>query len=378
MGRATGNPLQGVSAITRGRSKVAPEANRSDTSTMYSAFDDPTSEGTTVVMSNRINDEIETSVQTGAGDSAPASQADDKPSDDSKPRRRIRRPLTDEEKAARRAAERELVKRSVEQLRSSEGWQAWLRSRSHFHRYSLTNQLLIAVQHPTATSVGSFKRWREGGYKVMKGEHGIRIWAPCPPSNAAIQKWKEEGADPDEAPRTFFKLVPVFAQDQVEALPSPAEPIPLEPPVADVEGESLAGLFTPLSALAGEIGFSVDLEESVRGGALGYCAPAAKKIGISGELSGNGRVKTLVHEVAHALVRTDRQDDDPKMSYAQEELVVESVAMSVCGGLGLDTTGYSIPYLTSWSEGTGIEFLEQVAGLTNRLANRIEASIEIE
>jgi antirestriction protein ArdC len=351
------------------------ESRGHEASRSYAAFPEAAFEGASGIAP--IHDEAEAS-GSASEDGALIGKAEGMPSNGAKKGRRFRRPLTEEEKAERRRAERELVKRSVEQLRSSEGWQAWLRSRSHFHRYSLSNQLLIAIQHPVATRVASLRKWRQAGYKVTKGEHGIRIWAPCPPSDAAIQRWKDAGADPSEEPRTFFKLVAVFAQDQVEALPPPAEPVPLEPPVVDVEGEDIAGLFEPLSTLAQEIGFSVELEQDVPRGAKGYCSPSERKIGISAEMSGNGRVKTLVHEVAHALVREDHRDDDPKMSYAQEELVVESVAMSVCGGLGLDTAGYSIPYLTSWSEGTDIEFLEQVAGLTNRLANRIEASIEIE
>ena len=57
-----------------------------------------------------------------------------------------------------------------------------------------------------------------------------------------------------------------------------------------------------------------------------------------------------MHELAHALVRLDRSAEDPSLGYAEEELVVESVAFSVCGGLGINMTGASIPYLASWAE----------------------------
>jgi len=64
----------------------------------------------------------------------------------------------------------------------------------------------------------------------------------------------------------------------------------------------------------------------------------------------NGQVATLIHELAHALVHHDRQDDDPSLSSAQEELVVESVAYTVCGACGLDVTDRATPYLASWAE----------------------------
>ena len=61
---------------------------------------------------------------------------------------RVQKPLTEQERAERRRADREFARQAVERLRNSEGWQAWLATRRHFHGYSLTNQLLIAMQHP--------------------------------------------------------------------------------------------------------------------------------------------------------------------------------------------------------------------------------------
>ena len=58
--------------------------------------------------------------------------------------------LTDEQRAERRARERELVRDSVERLRSSDGWKQWLRTRSRFRSYSFGNQLLIAHQRTRA------------------------------------------------------------------------------------------------------------------------------------------------------------------------------------------------------------------------------------
>jgi hypothetical protein len=43
---------------------------------------------------------------------------------------------TVEEREQRRAAERELAERAVEELRTSAGWQSWLRVRRHFYRYT--------------------------------------------------------------------------------------------------------------------------------------------------------------------------------------------------------------------------------------------------
>ena len=283
------------------------------------------------------------------------------------------RTLTDEERAERRERERELVQHAVEQLRSSEGWQAWLSARSRFHAYSLHNQLLIALQRPTATRVAGFKAWLALGYCVRRGESAIRIWAPCPPSRKQTERWQKSGADPAEQPRMFFRLAAVFAQDQVEALPPPATPAMLEAPIAATEGDTLAHLLAPLGELARSIGYGVEVD--ALGGPEGVCDAKARRLTIEASLQPNGQVAALVHELAHALVRVDRHDGDPALSYAQEELVVESVAFSVCGVVGLDTSANSIPYLTAWSQNTELAILERTAALINRLANRIEDAL---
>jgi hypothetical protein len=68
---------------------------------------------------------------------------------------------TEAERDARRAADRQRAAAAVEALTSSDGWQAWLRTRSRFHNYSFTNQLLIAMQCPGATHVTGFRKWYE-------------------------------------------------------------------------------------------------------------------------------------------------------------------------------------------------------------------------
>jgi hypothetical protein len=75
---------------------------------------------------------------------------------------------TVEEREQRRAAERELAERAVEELRTSAGWQRWLGVRRHFHRCGLRNQLLISMQSPGATHVAGFRAWLDLGYAVRK------------------------------------------------------------------------------------------------------------------------------------------------------------------------------------------------------------------
>jgi hypothetical protein len=267
---------------------------------------------------------------------------------------RSRRTLTEAERAQRREHDRQTMLAAVEQLRSSEGWQRWLTSRRHFRPYSLSNQLLIAYQRPSAQRVAGFRAWLAMGYCVMRGQRAIRIWAPMSPSKRAIAAWQAAGADPAERPRIWFKLAPVFDR------------------LSRVRSGDVADRLPALVALAGAIGSHVAFEP-VAGDAHGYYELATRRIVIDTSLPANARVKTLVHELSHALLRAEPAEEDLALTRAEEELVVEATAYRVCGGaLGLDTAGYSIPYLASWSQQTPLATIERRAGLIDRLARRIE------
>jgi hypothetical protein len=221
-----------------------------------------------------------------------------------------RKPLSEQERAERRRADREFAHRAVEQLRSSEGWQRWLATRRHFHCYSLTNQLLIAMQRPAATRVAGFRAWLKLGYCVQRGERGIRIWVPIKPSRKQLEKWEQTGSDPAERPRPCFRLGPVFDREQVGPLPPPATPAPLDPPLREVTGEELAPVLPRLIELGREIGSAVEFE-AIPGQRRGYYELESRRIAIRRDMAPNAQVKTLIHELAHALLRAERSEDDP-------------------------------------------------------------------
>lgn len=283
----------------------------------------------------------------------------------------MRRQLTEHERAQRREADRQRSLQAVEALKTSDGWQAWLASRRHFHDYSLANQLLIVMQCPQATRVAGFRGWLNLGYCVRKGETAIRIWVPIKPSRAKLDAWKQAGADPAEKPRTYFKLGPVFDRSQVEELPPPAIAVTIDCPIADVIGCELEYAIEPLVAFADSIGSTVTFEAmcAERGGCYD---PATRAITINDTREINAQVKTLIHELSHALLRAEPGEDDPELSYAEEELVVESIAYTVCGSAGLDVSGYAIPYLASWSEAAPLETVQACATMIDRYARRLE------
>jgi hypothetical protein len=231
------------------------------------------------------------------------------------------------------------------------------------------------MQKPGATRVAGCRAWLKLGYCVRKGESALRIWCPCPPSAKQLKQWQDAGADPRERPRTRFRLGPVFDRSQVAELPPPAEPLPLDPPIREIDGDDLAWALTPLTELARELGCTVAYE-AMRAGHGGYYRTADQAIRLAEGKPANHSVHTLIHELAHALLAA-QPDDDVRLDYAQEELVVESVTYTVTGSLGLPVDGFAIPYLTSWSEDTDLTVIERAAGMIDRLAKRIEDAVDI-
>ena len=203
------------------------------------------------------------------------------------------------------------------------------------------------------------------------------MWARCEPSKKRLQAWRDAGAVASERPRGFYRLEGVFDRAQVDPLPEPAVPAPLDAPIAPVTGDTLAWALPELEAFAHTLGVAVE-REPMRDGCDGYFHPAERRIAINPAVSVNQQAAALAHELAHALVRLDRQADDPALDYASEELVAESVACTVCGFLGVDTAGNSVPYLAVWSEHTPDDAFERIAGLIDRLARRLETALDID
>lgn len=70
-----------------------------------------------------------------------------------------------------------------------------------------------------------------------------------------MRAWRDAGADPQGKLRASYRLVSVFAQDQVAELPPLATPGPLTAPIAEIRGDSHERLPGALVSLAHEIGY---------------------------------------------------------------------------------------------------------------------------
>jgi hypothetical protein len=276
-----------------------------------------------------------------------------------------KRTLTDAEREQRRAQQLERLKQSAEQLLTSDGWQRWvqIRSRHGLARLSLTNQLLIALAHPTATFVAGFKGWLRLGYCVTCGQKAIHINAPMP-----VKRRDRNTDEQTDETLVLFKTVAVFAQDQVARLPD-VEPTPLEPPSQPLTGDTHAHLIAPTIAFAESLGYTVTFE-TIAGSAGGWCDTKTKTIVVDSDGPANARLRTLVHETVHAL-----GVDYQRYPRAEAEVIVDTTTLVVLGGLGLDVSGETVPYVAGWGEDGALEAVTAHAKTIDQLARRIEAAL---
>jgi antirestriction protein ArdC len=159
---------------------------------------------------------------------------------------------------------------------------------------------------------------------------------------------------------TLFRAVPVFDVSQTDGDPLP------EAPREPITGDSHADCIGMLEAFARSIGFAVDRED-LADGCGGYCNASARRIAVaSRHESANAIVRVLVHELAHAL----------GVGYAEygrevAEVIVETATVIVCGSLGLDTSGESIPYITGWGE-QDLDAIRRHAEKVDEIARTLE------
>jgi hypothetical protein len=281
------------------------------------------------------------------------------------------RKLTKAERAQRRQADRERLEQAARALLTSEGWQRWVRVRSTngLARYSFGNQLLIALQRPDATYVAGFRAFLALNRCVCKGERAIRILAPMTLRVRDAERVAESTPDASESDRrTVFRAVAVFDVSQTEALPG-TQPVALAPPSQPITGASHAHLLDPLERLARELGFTVE-HRPLDGSADGWCDVKQRQIVVNAKLSCNGQVRVLVHEIAHALGVGYRE-----FGRGRAEVIVDTATFVVCGSVGLDTSGSSVPYIAGWGEDGALDAIRGCAQTIDEIARRIEDSL---
>ncbi len=231
----------------------------------------------------------------------------------------------------------EQLRQGVATLTSTDQWARWLRVQRRFHHYSWGNSLLILMQRPDATRVAGYHTWKSVGRQVRRGEPGIAILAPI------VHRLNVEGVDGTErvvvGQPTAFRLARVFDIAQTDGVALPEV-------VSRLTGDDAGSRFAGLVKVGASLGYSVEVSE-LPGERNGDCTFELKRIRVREGLEPAQSVKTLAHELAHAILHS--QADCTGLTRAVAELEAESVAFVVCDDLGLDSSAYSFGYIATWT-----------------------------
>jgi antirestriction protein ArdC len=240
-----------------------------------------------------------------------------------------------------------LLEAGVDRVLDGEEFKRYLAFVARFHRYSASNSLLIMIQRPNATRIAGYRRWRDLGRQVRRGEEGLKILAP-------IFRTVEDEEDDEEARiLCSFKAVKVFDVSQTDPVPG-ADPPPEKPRPKPLRGDSDAARELVRSLLtvceAERVPVSEDDAEldDLSPGANGAYLPREKRIVLRSTLSADGRAKTLAHELAHHLLHRDAtatESDRPAL-----EAEAEGTAYAVLSYFGVDASEYSFAYVARWAE----------------------------
>lgn len=249
----------------------------------------------------------------------------------------------------------------VNALRSSQEWTRYLTFCAAFHRYSISNVLLILAQREDATHVAGYRAWQKLGRQVRKGERGIAILGTG--EKKVTEEDQDAGEETTTGRRRVFFPVRVFDIAQTDPMEG-CETV--EHPAHQLTGDDEANIFQAVTDYLTAQGVNVS-RSTLLEGLNGYTTRADLSLPvavvISDRLSPAQAAKTALHEAAHITLGHIEDDHAEYRAHrGRYEVEAESVAFVMAGLLGLDTSAYSVGYVATWAEREEADTLKDTAG----------------
>ena len=263
-------------------------------------------------------------------------------------------------------------------------FEEYLKVMSKFHRYSVRNSILIAMQNPNATLCSGYQAWKKNfGRYVKKGEKAIEIIAPIQyevkvkdlKDEEMIRKYADRNPE-DVIQFTTFRPAYVFDVSQTDGKPLPE----IAP---DISGS--VGHFSSFMQAAREASpVPVVIEEM--SGKDGYYSQTEKKIHLRSGMSEVQTMAAVIHEMAHAMLH-DLDMSDPEASAeklgkdtATKEVEAESIAYTVNQYFGIETGENSFGYVAAWSKDKELPelmaSLDTIRKTADGMITKMETSLE--
>lgn len=263
---------------------------------------------------------------------------------------------------------------------------------SKFYKYSSKNIVLIEKQFEGAVGVGSFKFWKDNGFRLNKGEKGIKILVPAKTTYLLLDdnvkqlkyatKEEKEKIKKGEIPtmvKTYYKTGYVYDISQTNAKESD---LPRLFPNRWIDGDvkDYDKMYKAMEKIADTIGVKIIEPKKELGMAKGVSYPLTKEVTLNPRNSQLQNVEVLIHELAHAKLHTM----ETRNNYTREEreYQAEMVAYTVCSYLGLDVKENSLDYLHDWSKDLDLKkctsIIEEVKETSTQYIKIIEDFIQNE
>lgn len=257
---------------------------------------------------------------------------------------------------------------SVGELVTGQDWRRAMEFAARFRSRSFNNTVLIYCQHaaayqegrvpnPTPTYVAGFKQWLSLNRHVQKGQGGYAILAPVTARFASStpespESWRRlgRGEKPTWGETVRSRLVGLKPAHVWDISQTDGDPIPEPPRPALLQGQAPEGLWDGLADQIVAAGFELRLVSDARsiGGANGLTDYLTHEVSVRMYMDDAAQVKTLAHELGHVLLHGP-DNVDALMHRGVAEVEAESVALMIGAAHGLDTSTYTVPYVTTWA-----------------------------
>jgi len=282
---------------------------------------------------------------------------------------------------------------SVEALVTGDEWRQALEFAARFRTRSFNNALLIWAQHaaayerglvpgPLPSYVAGFRQWQTLGRRVVAGQKGYMILAPvtalfATSAPADVGSWRR--LNRNERPRAgevvrprMVGVRPAYVWDLSQ---TDGSPIPEHPAPTLLSGEAPRGLWDGLAALVRDAGFTLSAvpDAASLGGANGRTDFDGRTVSVRADMDAAARVKTLAHELAH--IRMHEPNADTLWHRGIGEVEAESVALMIGAAHGMDTSDYTIPYVSNWATSVADKTPTEVVQETGERVRRTAVSI---
>ena len=283
----------------------------------------------------------------------------------------------------------------IKLIRNSEDYKRWLNFYDGFHQYSFNNTMLIYMQNPSASLCAGFNTWKNKKRYVKAGEKGLKILAPITETVLREVPVLDDDGKPilDENGKEQTKKVKekVFANkfyvtSTFDISQTEGEPIPeLSYSGTSEKVENYSALKKVLEEIAP---FPVEYTDELQEGCDGRCSYTAEQIYIRNDMEEAKTVEVLIHEIGHAYMHDKTRFEEAKEHLKvisdrdSREIQAESLSYIVTHKLGLDTSGFSFPYIAAWSSNhTEQEIMNAMIYIRNEadaFYDLIEKKLELE